>query len=71
MVEDFIELDRDPQRKALFVKHLPKQLQEAMEKGELDEDDKDVPEDELKQRYRDIAVRRVRDHPQLLLKPLF
>lgn len=36
------------------------QVQEAKEKNQLDEDDKGKSEDELKERYRTIAVRRVR-----------
>ena len=36
------------------------QLKEAMDKGQLDEDDKGKSEDELKERYRTIANRRVR-----------
>lgn len=36
------------------------QVKEAMEKDQLDEDDKGKGEDELKERYRAIAVRRVR-----------
>jgi trigger factor len=36
------------------------QVTEAREKGQLDEDDKDKSEDELKARYREIAERRVR-----------
>jgi trigger factor len=37
-----------------------KQVEEAREKDQLDEDDKDKSEDELKARYREIAERRVR-----------
>jgi trigger factor len=37
-----------------------KQVEEAREKDQLDEDDKDKTEDELKARYREIAERRVR-----------
>jgi trigger factor len=36
------------------------QVKEAMDKGQLDEDDKGKSEDELKARYREIADRRVR-----------
>jgi trigger factor len=36
------------------------QVKEAMEKDQLDEDDKGKSEDELKERYREIANRRVR-----------
>jgi trigger factor len=37
-----------------------KQVEQARENGQLDEDDKARSEDELRQQYRDIAVRRVR-----------
>jgi trigger factor len=37
-----------------------KQVQQAIEQGRLDDDDKGKGEDELKARYRDIALRRVR-----------
>lgn len=36
------------------------QVQRARERGELDEDDRDTGEEELRQRYREIALRRVR-----------
>lgn len=35
-------------------------LQQELKDGQVDEEDKDKPEEELKQEYRDIAVRRVR-----------
>jgi trigger factor len=37
-----------------------KQVEEAKEKDQLDEDDKGLSDDELRDRYRDIAMRRVR-----------
>lgn len=37
-----------------------KQFEEAKEKGEVDEDDKDKTDDELRERYREIAARRIR-----------
>ena len=37
-----------------------KQVEEARESGQIDEDDKTKSEDELKEQYRDIALRRVR-----------
>jgi trigger factor len=37
-----------------------KQVQQAIEQGRLDDDDKGKSEDELKARYREIALRRVR-----------
>ena len=37
-----------------------KQLEEAKEKDQLDEDDKDKSDDELRERYREIAARRIR-----------
>ena len=37
-----------------------KQLEEAKEKDQLDEDDKGKSDDELRERYREIAARRIR-----------